>query len=217
MTSTSANRNLVRAGILAGPLYLVIGYAQAFLRDGFDLRRHALSVLSNGEFGWIQTTNFLLSGALVIAGAVGLRRALSGVRAGTWGPILMATYGVGLLGAGIFPADPAMGFPPGATESAALSQSGLLHFVFGGLGFYALIAACFVFARRFRERGETSWVVYSILSGVFFFGSFAAIASGSISAMTMLVFYGAVTWIWIWHSVIHTKVLREGMSPPWVP
>jgi len=61
-----------------------------------------------------------------------------------------------LIGVGVFVADPGLGFPPGASlESTGMSRSGLLHFVFGGLGFYALIGASFVFARRFKSLKQT--------------------------------------------------------------
>src|SRR5215472_5024527 len=103
----NATNRLLRCGFAAGPMYVTVGVAQMLTRDGFDIRRHALSVLSNGEFGWIQIGNFLVSGALVTAGAVGVRRLLRGQRAGTWGPLLLAMYGAGLVGAGIFRADPA--------------------------------------------------------------------------------------------------------------
>jgi len=73
--------------------------------------------------GWIQIANFMASGALVIAGAVRIRRVLGGKRAGSWGPLLLAIYGLGLIGAGIFRADPASGFPPGAPEVQTLSPS----------------------------------------------------------------------------------------------
>lgn len=99
-------RTLLTCGLAAGPLYIVLGTGQALMRDGFDVRRHALSLLGNGELGWIQAGNFLLSGALVIAGALGVRRLLRGTRGGTWGPVLLAVYGLGLIGAGIFTADP---------------------------------------------------------------------------------------------------------------
>ena len=49
---------------------------QMLVRDGFDIRRHALSLLTNGDLGWIQILNFVLPGLLVIAGAFGMRRAL---------------------------------------------------------------------------------------------------------------------------------------------
>ncbi|HSJ06669.1 MAG TPA: DUF998 domain-containing protein [Longimicrobiales bacterium] len=200
-------RRLLTAGMIAGPLYLLVGYAQALTRDGFDMSRHALSLLSNGDYGWIQTGNFLVTGALVLAGALGLRFALAGSRAGTWGPILMALYGVGLLGAGVFPADPGADFPPGTPAPTAMTRGGLLHFVFGGLGFYALIAACFVFARRHAARGERGWMAYSVVTGILFALSFGAIASGSTSPTTIIAFYAAVTWIWLWHAAVHYKVL----------
>ena len=186
-------------------------------REGFDIRRHALSVLSNGDFGWIQIANFLVSGALVMAGAVGVRRLLRGQRAGTWGPILLAIYGVGLIGAGIFRADPANGFPPGAPEPVAISRSGLLHFVCGGIGFYAVIAACVVFAWRFRAAGRQRWSVYSALTGAIFFIAFAAIASGSTSAVVMIAFYAAVGWLWVWHTALYGQELAAANSSPTRP
>jgi hypothetical protein len=49
-------RSLLGYGIIAGPLYAVVALAQALTRDGFDLSRHAWSLLVNGELGWIQIT-----------------------------------------------------------------------------------------------------------------------------------------------------------------
>jgi hypothetical membrane protein len=47
---------------------------QALVHDGFDLSRHAWSQLAAGPQGWIQMANLILTGAMVIAFAVGLRR-----------------------------------------------------------------------------------------------------------------------------------------------
>src|SRR5262249_17268469 len=85
---------LLMLGAIAGPLYILVGLAQMLTREGFDFRRHALSLLSNGEFGWIQIANFLVSGILVIAGAVGCRLTLRSQPAGLWGPILLGLYGI---------------------------------------------------------------------------------------------------------------------------
>jgi hypothetical protein len=199
-------KRLLWCGAAAGPVYVVVGVAQMLTREGFDMRRHALSVLANGDFGWVQVANFLASGALVIGGAVGVRRLLRGQRAGTWGPLLLAIYGAALIGSGIFRADPANGFPPGVPSVVGISRSGLLHFVFGGIGFDALIAACFVFARRFATSGRRGWAVYSVATGVAFFVSFAAIASGSTSEAVMLGFYAAVAWIWCWHTAVYVAL-----------
>jgi len=192
----------------AGPLYVLVGLAQALTREGFDMRRHALSLLSNGRLGWIQISNFLLSGLLVIAGAVGLRKQFRLSTIGTWGSLLLGVYGLGLIGAGIFVADPGGGFPPEAIAPAQMSRSGLLHFACGGLGFYALIAAALVFARLFWKLRERAWSIYSIITAVGFLISFALIASGSKSSAVILGFYFAVLWIWVWHTLLYVKISR---------
>lgn len=81
-----------------------------------------------------------------------------------------------------------------------------MHFVCGGVGFYGLIAACFVFARRFFEERRAGWGWYSVATGIAFFISFAAIASGSTSSVAMLGFYAAVAWIWVWHAALCYKL-----------
>jgi uncharacterized protein DUF998 len=70
-TSDVQTRKLTRAllvcGVVAGPLFTVVGLTQAFTRPVFDLTRHALSLLENGNLGWIQIGNFLLTGLLFVA------------------------------------------------------------------------------------------------------------------------------------------------------
>jgi hypothetical protein len=202
-------RGLPGAGIAAGPLYLIVGYAQAFTREGFDLRRHALSQLANGEMGWIQTLNFVVAGILMVAGAIGVRRVLRGTRAGTWGPMLFALAGLGMLGAAAFPADPSPGFPPGTPDTVSMTNRGLVHFMFGAVTFYALILSCFVFARRFFSRGERGWGLGSLLVGLFFLLSFSSMATGLVNAWTMLALYAAVTAALLWHSAVSRKVSEE--------
>jgi hypothetical protein len=202
-------KSLLTAGVIAGPLYIVVGLAQALTRPGFDITRHALSLLSNGDLGWIQISNFLASGLLVIAGAFGIRRAIEG-RGKTWGTLLIGLYGLSLIGAGIFKADPAMGFPIGTPEGATtMSTHGMLHFMTGGIGFLALIAACFVFARRFASLGEKAWSAYSIVTGIVFFASFVGIASGSGNPWTILGFWIGLIFAWAWISLLSRRLMSE--------
>src|SRR5690349_20028851 len=105
----STTRFLLRCGVVAGPLYLAVSLIQARLRSGFDLARHPLSVLANGPCGWVQTANFVVTGLLVVAAAVGFGRALGrGSRGVT---AFLTTYGVAILAAAVFRADPVDGFP----------------------------------------------------------------------------------------------------------
>jgi len=57
---------LLTGGVVAGPLFVAVGLAQAFTRAGFDPVRHPLSLLSLGDLGWLQITNFVTAGLLFL-------------------------------------------------------------------------------------------------------------------------------------------------------
>jgi hypothetical protein len=160
-------RKLLGCGIIAGPLFVVASVAQAFTRTGFDLGRHPISLLSLGSLGWVQVANFVVSGVLYVAGAVGLRMALRPGRGSTWAPRLVALTGVGLIVAGVFTTDAGAGFPPGAPAGApAMSWHGMLHEVGFALSFVGAIAACGVFARRYVALGRRGWAVAAVATVV---------------------------------------------------
>jgi hypothetical protein len=203
-------RLFLTGGVLAGPVYVLLGLVQMVIRPGFDPTRQDLSLLSNGNLGWIQIGNFLLTGSLVIAAALGMRRVLGG-RA--WEPWLLGMYGLGLIGAGIFVADPMNGFPLGTPAGAPVHPTihGLLHIIVGAFGFVGLIAACFVFARRFLTRQQPEWAVYSLLTGSVFLAGFFGIAAGSQQKSPMLqivtlAFTAAVLLAWSWISAVSIYV-----------
>jgi hypothetical protein len=207
---SSLTRILLTAGTIAGPIYIGLGLLQMAIRPGFDITRHPLSIMSNGELGWIQVTNFALTGALTILGAIGVRRWLRFGPGAIWGPILLAVYGLGLVAASIFTADPMLGFPPGTPADAmAITTRGLLHFVTAGIGFLSLIAGCFVFARRFLKQRERGWGIHSIATGVIFFAAFAGIASGGGNPILNVTFAIAVVVAWAWISALCLRFRRE--------
>lgn len=203
-------RPWLRLGLAAAPVYLTVGALQMLLREGFDPRLHALSLLSNGAWGWVQVVNFILTGLLVLAGAIGIRKVLHPGRAGTWGPVLLAVYGLGLIGAGVFPADPGNGFPPGVESPVGgMTGAGLMHFVAGAIGFYALIAATFVLAARFQRDGWRGLAAASIATGVLFLVAFGAIACGPASPAVMLGFYAAVVTVWVWYAAVLLALIQN--------
>lgn len=211
MTSNSSSnstltRQLLICGMMAGPLYTVVGLMQAFTRPGFTITRHTLSLLENGDLGWLEITAFLITGLLFIASAIGMRQALRGNRGGTWGPILIGVVGAGLVGAGCFTADPGLGFPPG-TSASGMSWHGLLHLIISSLSFLALIGACGVFARRFLAYRQLGWVTYTIVSGVIAFVTFALLASGQFWITSAFVF--AMLNAYIWCSLMAARLLAE--------
>ena len=205
------SRALLRCGVLAGPFYAVVGLAQAATREGFDIRHHALSLLSNGHLGWIQITNFLLTGTLIIASAVGLRRVLRTGRGSKWAPRLVGAFGAGMIGAGLFVADPMNGFPIGAPagDPDPVTWHGGLHLVSGGVGFLCLIAGCIVLGRRFAARGQRAWARYSVVTGVVFFAAFAGIASGSGAVAINLAFVVAVLNALGWIAAVCAHLYRR--------
>ena len=166
-TTIASTRRLLACGVVAGPLFLVVALAQAFTRDGFDLSRHPISLLSLGDLGWIQIANFVVTGLLYVACALGMRRALHGPGS-TWGPILVAVNGIGLIMGGVFVADPGAGFPPGAPPGPPeqFSWHGVLHNVAPVLAFNAMIVGLVVFARRFAALGQRGWLAACITTVV---------------------------------------------------
>ncbi|MFD3405644.1 DUF998 domain-containing protein [Kribbella sp. NPDC058693] len=197
-----STRALLTGGAVAGPLYVAVWLVQAFTREGFDITRHPASLLANGGPGWIQTTNFIVSGLLSIAAAIGLRRTLAG-RGRTWGPWLVGAYGFGLLLAAAFPADPAAGFPVGTpADYAEISTRGMGHFVAGGIGFTGLIAACLVIAAHYRSIGRRGFARFSAATGILFFGAFAGLSAGAGSRPTIIAFDLAVVLGWTWLTAV---------------
>lgn len=196
-------KSLLGYGVIAGPTYVLVGLAQALTRPGFDLTRHEWSLLANGRFGWIQIANFVVCGAMTLAFAVGLRRALRPGRGATWGPRLVGLYGLGLIAAGVFRADPSLGFPVGTPDGpGALSWHGMLHLVGAMIGFAGLVGACFVVAARYAADGRTAWARASRAVGVVFLLAFAGVASGQGSVAVNLGFTGAVVLAWGWLSAV---------------
>jgi hypothetical protein len=156
------------AGVVAGPLFVAVVFAQAALREGFEPSRHPLSLLSLGDLGWIQIANFVLAGVLFVLAAVGMRQVLTDGPGHRWGPRLIAVFGAALVAGGVFVADPAFGFPLGtpAGRPEQLSWHGILHGVAPAVGFLALSVAGFVLARRDADRGHRSWAFVDRATGV---------------------------------------------------
>jgi len=203
-------KSLLGYGVIVGPVYVLSVAIQAVTRAGFDPLRHEASLLANGDRGWIQILTFVLTGAMTIAAAVGIRRALDTGRTANWAAVLLAGYGAGLVGAGVFRADPSMGFPPGAPAGRApVSWHGMLHVLCASIGFACLIAACFVVAARFSRDGQRDWAWYSRLTGALFAGGFAAIASGSGSPVVVLFFTAVVVMAWVWLTAVSVKLYRS--------
>lgn len=76
-------RSLLGYGIIAGPFYVAVSLAQALTRDGSDLTRHQWSLLANGDLGWIQVANFVVTGRPGLSGRDPRRSTATGPSAGS--------------------------------------------------------------------------------------------------------------------------------------
>jgi hypothetical protein len=200
----AVTRALLACGVVAGPLYLAVGLAQALTRKGFDLGHHPLSVLANGPGGWIQTANFAVTGVLVMAAAVGLARVLGPKsRTVTWP---LAGHGLAVFTASFFRADPMDGFPPGAPlgPPTSISTTGLMHFAAGGLGFLFLGLGALFAAAHLRRRGDGGLAALSLVSGlVVLLGFFGGAA---LPALNVAGIWAAVVMGYLWLTVVSLKL-----------
>lgn len=204
---TRVTRSLLGYGALAGPFYVVVALAQALLRPGFDVAHDDVSLLANGALGWVQVLNFVATGAMVIAFSIGLHRAMNVGRGSTWAPRLVAGYGIGLILAGIFTADPMNGFPAGtpAGPPASITLHGLLHILTAAAGFVCFVTACFSIAGRFSSRGERPWQAFSIVTGVAFLAGFIGVATGSTNSAVVIAFWAGLIVGWSWMAALAVR------------
>lgn len=154
-----ASRLLLVGAVVATPLFLGLWALQAFTREGFRPAFHPMSLLALGEGGWVQIANFVLTGLLVIGGAIGLARVLDAGRLTRWATALIALMGVGLMIAGIFVTDAGAGFPAGTPEGAPeMSWHGAVHQVGFVVTQLAFVAAAVLLAVRFGRARRRGWL-----------------------------------------------------------
>ena len=202
-----ANSTRVRlvCGILAGPLYLGVSYAQAFTRSGFDLTRNAFSYLSLGPTGGVQVANFVVCGLLFVVAATGIRR-VPAEQAGAWAAWMIGALGVAMVAGGVFRIDPAFGYPPGAPAgTATLSWHGALHAIAFTAAILSWIGACIAFARRFAATKRRGWAAYSAAVGV----ALLAPVATFIAPPGAVLIYAAATLGWTWTSAVCARLLGD--------
>lgn len=181
-------RSLLGYGVIAGPIYVTTSLLQAALHDGFDPTRHSWSLLAAGPFGWVQSANLVLTGAMVVAFAVGLARSAWS----RWAPLLVSVFGLGMVGAGLMTADPMDGYPVGVPSPASPTWHGIGHLVSGSLGFLAMVVAALLLGRMYVRQGRRGYAWWCRLTGLAFAGSIVALSSGSTHAALVLGFTAGV-------------------------
>jgi hypothetical protein len=163
-----------------------------------------------GQYGWLQTTNLVLSGLMTLAAALGLARGMRGPRelghprAGTWAAALTGLYGISLLGSAVFPPDPAGGFPPGARQTG--SASGIAHLTFGALAFLGLAGAALATAIWFDLRRKRVMTRYSRASAAVVAAGFLGGAALASIPLGVALLWVAVLSGWAWLLITSLQV-----------
>jgi hypothetical protein len=139
-----------------------------------------VSSLAAGRAGWLQRTNFTLTGTLYCVAARGLARCLAGCPERTAPrvvPALIFGAGAGLVGSGLFVTDPVAGFPPSSGDhdgaGATPTRGGTMHNLCAIPIFVGIPVAALTCAAYAARRGQYRWAVYSAGSAVAMTGASA--------------------------------------------
>ena len=209
--NAAVTRSLLGWGVIAGPFYVVFGLVLAFTRPGFDITKHALSLLTLGDLGWLQRTNLILTGLMAIVAAFGILRAIRNGRGLAMG-VLTIIYGGGLILSAIFTPDPVEGFPLGST-GGVFSLSGILHLLFGALGFLAIAVAAFAHSAWSRSIGAKSRVNSSIVLGILVIVGFVGGAALSASSIGVALLWVAVLAQFVWLALASSQIYAWSPHP----
>ena len=209
-----STKNLLIAGIIAGPLFTLSWLIAGATREGYNSLRHPISALSIGNLGWTQITTFLIVGILLFGFAIALKRIAKSQGVLVWGARIIALCAIGLIGAGLFVSDPLSGYPAGLhTLRENRSLFGVLHDAFSALLFIGYPFAVYKFTRIFMIKKEPGWAIYTILSGIAFI-CFFIVTSMGFGQVAGFVDYGGLfqritlTILWCWMTLVAIHFLR---------
>jgi hypothetical protein len=199
---------LLGCGMFVAPVFYVTAAIELALRPDYDITRLPLSFLSLGHLGWIQSVNFLVTGALALLCAIGIRMGFRAEQGRVWVPALVGLYAAGMLAAGVFGPDP---LTSAASGRPNMTVAGTLHMVAFLVAFWSLIAACFVMARRFAQQKKKRWAAYSIGSGLL--TPMLVVVAMADPALAGLIISGAGLVLFGWLSLIAFEI-RQAVSSP---
>lgn len=156
------------AGAAVSAAFVLVLLIDGWTRPGYRPTRQPVSALALGPRGWVQTVNFVVCGAGVTAGAVGL--------AGVWWPVAagLLVLGPALVASGVFAMDPMRGYPPGTPDTTPerFSRRHRWHDV-AGIAVFSAVPAAAAIATLVPAAGPPRWysaataVASAVLFGVF--------------------------------------------------
>ncbi|MBB4935538.1 hypothetical protein F4561_006432 [Lipingzhangella halophila] len=205
---------------LAVPLFVVVLLVEGAFRPDYASLHRFGSELSLGERGWVQTTNFVVTGVLLLGFALGLRRALATGRGSSAVPVLTAIVGASLVVGGLFATDPAIGYPAGSTPPAEPTLSGRIHDGNVVPFYLALTAVIAVLAWRSAvEPGARWWMWYCVATAVLVPVTFGFAAAQVDDVTGVGTFHGLWQRVSLaiglgWFGALALRLMRRCTAPP---
>ena len=195
---------LLVVGVITFVVFVAVLLVEGARRPGYDPVFHTGSELSLGDRGWIQRANFLQMGVGVLAVALAVHRTLDA----PVGSTLLATFGMGMLAAGVFVPDPVRGYPPGSSTGTPekLTWQHQVHSAISGpVAFFALFGACLTLAGSL----EGGWRLYTVVTAGAGLALTAttALAWQKDAAYTGLVQRGLILVYWSWLGLLSVHLL----------
>ena len=170
MKNTRIIQYAALAGILGSALFVIVFTVEGFLRPGYNTLSTYVSALSLGSRGWVQISNFIVSGVLMLVFSRGVAIAFRKEKRPQPGPVLLGIVSAGMFLSGPFVMDPMGTLPAQATAH------GLVHSILGGIVFLLMPVSVLVCYRRLCT--EPRWQT---------FGKWTLI-TGILLALTLTIF-----------------------------
>jgi hypothetical membrane protein len=202
---------LLAAGVLAGPFFILVSTIQDVTRPGFHPLRCQVSQLAIGNSGWVQAINFFVTGALVLAFALGLSQAL---RPQKLIPALLGFLGIGLIAATFFATEPGYGCPYGPVSvPPGVTINGPVHDLAAGCVFICFLIAGLLYGRHAFQLRRHVFAIYSILSVVAMMGFLTVSSLGYAQTPGLLDVSGLFEWlallsVFAWITTFAVSLLR---------
>jgi len=202
-------------------LFLLAATLLGATRRRYDATLLPISVLAVRRYGWTQIANFVLCGMLMVVFAAGLHFVLEG-RGATWGPIMFALIGTGLVGAGLFATDPGNGFPPPGQAEPGPTLHGHLHDVLSLLVFAGFPAAAFVMASHFTPHGEHRWAHGTRVCGWLLAAGFVVVLVAFNQGGGLADVAGVIQRVWLavafgWLTAVSIHILQRTATARSIP
>jgi Protein of unknown function (DUF998) len=178
-TSARWSRGLLSCGLAAGPVFVTVFLIEGAIREGYRPSRHPVSSLALGPRGWVQATNFAVTGTLFLAGAAGLWRAGDRAPGARVQQALIGAAGAGLIGAAVFTTDPVSGYPPGTPDAPARpTRTGMAHTLGAVPVFAGLPAAALTCSWQSFRAGQRGFGLYSAATATAMLATMALAGAG---------------------------------------